>query len=93
MALKKAIAQGTGVTAEYHRIREIRYRPHSSLECRIESYLDEPARRAGKEPVSEMNVSIPLTGDLEEGIPEGNEIGRAYIRLKLQDTWAGAEDV
>ena len=104
MALKKLITQDTGVVAEYHNIQDISYTPKVSIQIRVQSYLNEEARRSGKSPVGSSRIGIALSRrdrieeevvvvDLEKDVPAGNEMERAYHRLKAQDGWAGSEDI
>lgn len=65
MALSKTIELPSGVTVTYHRILRIAANYEGAkgmIQAEIGSYLDEDARRAGREPVRVQHVQLAIDG-------------------------------
>ena len=80
MALQCDKELQSGVTMGYHRVSEaiINYDTNSCM-YKVASYLSEAARRAGKQPVEQKQMTIYFT----EGIPTG-DIRAHFYKLAME---------
>lgn len=89
MALHLSKPSGYGVDALYWRIGVMNIHPRSqSASVVLDGFISQAARAAGAQPISELELQLPLTNALADG-------GRTamYAAIKALPEYANAVDV
>lgn len=101
MALRKCITLENGIVVHYHRIAMIKIDVNQSITLLVISNLNEEGRKYEKEyelgkieqPTFPYTQSQYISMNYDEQLLQGNVIDNAYVWLKHQPKFIGAEDV